>query len=463
MKIRTLLSKLSPIALLVLSACGGSSSPSNTATPTSNTPVVVAKTGIFIDSAVEGLDIYVDGIKIGSSNAKGEFSYPEGKEVTFKVGKITLGSSKTPAVVTPGDLSTSPVAVLNILKFLQSLDQDANPANGISLAPARVAQIVNTVDLSKADAGNLTNALQGVTGITVVSDAAALKHFSTAFASGQAVSASVDQAVKAVLGTWHFVCDGRGRSIISEFAGSGASFWFVKSQVRDYANANCTGTYVDSAIESFAPQSDKVDVLGAVVNADNSINLFGTSSFINKMSGLLEIEQASGKINPGKSIVIDNSSFTQINKINSFSFPASNPNGNGTGTGSVGTLSITGGESYPLRVNIFINAAGLVTGANYDYHKLDGTMTACTYSAANHATCHGTASDFGAPAAPVTLSPNGALSTMLLTSGQDQYGYTFTGNMTGTTWAGTWNKVATPNSNLAASGTFSVVVAISVQ
>lgn len=450
MKIRTLLCKLSPIAILLLSACGGS--PDSTVAP--SVPVAVSKTGVFIDSAVEGLDIYVDGIKIGTSNAKGEFSYPEGKEVTFKVGKITLGSSKTPAVVTPADLSTSPAAVLDILKFLQSLDQDANPANGISLAPARVAQIINTVDLSKADAGNLTSALQGVTGITVVSDTAALKHFSTAFASGTAISNTVDQAVKAMIGTWHFVCDGQGRSKISEFAGSGASFWFVKSQVRDYTNANCTGTYSEF-FETFAANSDKVDVLGAVLNSDNSINVFGTSSFVNKVTGQLEIRQDSGKIIPGKSIVLDNTHWSQINKISSFNFPAQ--------ATSVGTLSVTGGESYPLRVNIFINAAGLVTGANYDFHKLDGTMTACEHSAANDATCHGTASDFGKPAGPVTLSPNGATSTMLLTSGQDQYGYTFTGNMTGTTWAGTWNKVATANSNLAASGTFSVVVAISVQ
>lgn len=458
MKIRTLFSKYSPVAILVLSACGGAGSPSSTATPV--TPVVVTKTGVFIDSAVEGLDIYVDGIKIGSSNAKGEFSYPEGKEVTFKVGKITLGSSKTPAVVTPGDLSSSPLAVLSILKFLQSLDLDANPDNGISLAAAKVAQIVNTVDLSKADANSLSSALQGVTGITVVSDEAALKHFSTAFASGQAISNTVDQAVKGMIGTWHFVCDGQGRSKISEFAGSGASFWFVKSQARDYANTNCTGAYVDQAVQTFAPQSDKVDVLGAVLNADSSINLFGTSSFINNSNGLLEIRSESGKLTIGKSLVIDNSGWSQINKISSFGFPTSNTSGNGTA--STGTLSITGGESYPLRVNFVINSAGLVTGGNYDYHKLDGTMTPCTVeSAPNH--CQGTNSNFGTPSSSITLTPNGAASTMLLTTGQDQFGYTFTGNMTGTTWAGTWNKVATPDLNLAASGTFSVVVAISVQ
>ena len=84
MKIRSLLSKLSPLAILFLSACGGGGSPGSTATPT--TPVTISKTGVFIDSVVEGLDIYVDGIKIGSSNAKGEFSYPEGKEVTATVG-----------------------------------------------------------------------------------------------------------------------------------------------------------------------------------------------------------------------------------------------------------------------------------------------------------------------------------------------------------------------------------------
>lgn len=459
MKIRSLFCKLSPTVILVLSACGGGGSPSGTTTPV--TPVVITKTGVFIDSAVEGLDIYVDGIKTGSSNAKGEFSYPDGKEVTFKVGKITLGSSKTPAVVTPGDLSSSPLAVLSILKFLQSLDQDANPANGISLAAAKVAQIVNTVDLSKADATSLSSALQGITGITVVSDEAALKHFSTAFASGQAISNTVDQAVKGMIGTWHFVCDGAGRSRIGEFAGAGATIWTVKSQARDYANANCTGAYVDQAVQTFAPQSDKFDILGAVVNADSSINLFGAASFINNVTGQPEIKPQSGKLTIGKSFAQDNSRFSQINKISSFSFPAANPSDGGTG--SVGTLSVTGGENYPLRVNFFINSTGLLTRANYDFHKLDGSMTACTQSSANEATCHGASSNFGPPATSITLSPSGAASTMLLTTGQDLNGYTFTGNMTGTTWVGTWNKVATSTSTWVASGTFSVLVAISLQ
>jgi hypothetical protein len=57
-----------------------------------------------------------------------------------------------------------------------------------------------------------------------------------------------------------------------------------------------------------------------------------------------------------------------------------------------GTLKVNGGESYPLRAGLTIDSSGAVTGGAYDFHKLDGTMTPCTHSATNDATCHGAGS-----------------------------------------------------------------------
>lgn len=121
-----------------------------------------------------------------------------------------------------------------------------------------------------------------------------------------------------------------------------------------------------------------------------------------------------------------------------------------------GTLKYTGGESYPLRASFTINSAGNITGGQYDFHKLDGTMTPCTYSVANDATCHGASNTFSITSQSGPLTSSGAASPITLNAGPDSYGFIFNGTMTGTTWSGTWT-----NSTQTGGGTFSVNVGIS--
>ncbi|OQX28206.1 MAG: hypothetical protein BWK80_01315 [Desulfobacteraceae bacterium IS3] len=113
---------------------------------------VSEREGRFIDSAVQGLS-YISGGLTGVTDADGTFFYEKGKNVTFKLGNIVLGSATTvltlnvnkaelaPAVLTltPRDLvaaakSDRDPQVTNILRFLQTLDDDANPDNGILLS-----------------------------------------------------------------------------------------------------------------------------------------------------------------------------------------------------------------------------------------------------------------------------------------------------------------------------------------
>lgn len=136
----------------------------------------------------------------------------------------------------------------------------------------------------------------------------------------------------------------------------------------------------------------------------------------------------------------------------------------GGGTTSANTLVVTGGESYPLRVSLTVDAAGQISGGSYDFHKLDGTMTACEHSAANDATCHGASSTFGTTSQGGPLSISGSASTITLSTGPDQYGYAYTGTITGATWSGTWTKVVTAASSyITGPGTFSVNVGITAQ
>lgn len=113
---------------------------------------VSEREGRFIDSAVQGLS-YISGSHAGVTDENGTFFYEKGENVTFKLGNIVLGSATTvlqlnistqeaaPEILTltPRDLvpaaeSDRDPQVTNILRFLQTLDDDANPDNGILLS-----------------------------------------------------------------------------------------------------------------------------------------------------------------------------------------------------------------------------------------------------------------------------------------------------------------------------------------
>jgi len=102
-----------------------------------------AQTGRFLDSAVTGVEYSTphwshitgfDGILM--SDVPGSFIYQPGEEVTFSIGGVVLGSAQaqrtvTPIDLVPGAVDTNNNAVINICQFLQSLDNDAQPENGI--------------------------------------------------------------------------------------------------------------------------------------------------------------------------------------------------------------------------------------------------------------------------------------------------------------------------------------------
>jgi hypothetical protein len=126
-----------------------------------------------------------------------------------------------------------------------------------------------------------------------------------------------------------------------------------------------------------------------------------------------------------------------------------------------GTFKVDGGESYPLRAGLTIDSNGVVTGGAYDFHKLDGTMTPCTHSAANDATCHGASSSLIVKAQSGPLTATGAASPTTLVAGPDAFGFTFVGTLTGATWSGIWTNSSLNLPVAARTGTFSVILFIS--
>ena len=114
-------------AILLLSACGGDST---------------TAVGVFVDAPVEGLTYMSDGIT-GTTDSAGNFTYKIGQSITFSINGVNLPAVQGSSIVTPVDLvgassPDSPEAVF-IARFLQSIDSDGNPDNGIKIDKSKLA------------------------------------------------------------------------------------------------------------------------------------------------------------------------------------------------------------------------------------------------------------------------------------------------------------------------------------
>lgn len=124
--------------------------------------------GNFTDSAVAGLS-YSTVTESGVTDIDGRFTYVEGDFITFSVGGTIVGDIVLArGNMTPADLSTGAVFITafsdlqtlisskdgkliltrlaNIVVFLQSLDDDADPTNGINI-PTTVAALFDGVQI----------------------------------------------------------------------------------------------------------------------------------------------------------------------------------------------------------------------------------------------------------------------------------------------------------------------------
>lgn len=96
-------------------------------------------TGIFVDDVVEGLE-YRAGDRVGYTDSQGKFYYRVSETVSFYVGGIKIGeTSEAKELTTPIDLVDEDNSfvlhptVTNICRFLQTLDEDGDPDNGIRI------------------------------------------------------------------------------------------------------------------------------------------------------------------------------------------------------------------------------------------------------------------------------------------------------------------------------------------
>lgn len=188
-KICIKLCALAASAMLV--ACGGGSGSTT------------ASTGVFLDSAVDGVS-YSTATQSGVTSGGGMFTYIVGETVTFSVGSITLPTVTAGAKITPFDIAGSTDInndkVVNILVFLQSIDNDGDPSNGITITEATRNSATTALDFSKTKAEfraqtaltNIVVAARG-SGAKAVSEAAAAAHFKTTIAA-EGITTSITES-----------------------------------------------------------------------------------------------------------------------------------------------------------------------------------------------------------------------------------------------------------------------------
>lgn len=121
---------ISIVSIFTLVGCGGGSGGSTA------TPEPTVQPGVFLDSPVINIG-YRTATRSGQTNTDGEYNYLPGESVTFFIGELELPTVLASGIVTPLDLAgtrdTRHVSVVNMIRLLQTLDDDGDPGNGITI------------------------------------------------------------------------------------------------------------------------------------------------------------------------------------------------------------------------------------------------------------------------------------------------------------------------------------------
>jgi len=108
------------------------------------------RTGVFVDSPVSGLRYATDS-QDGVTDSQGTFEYRHNETVAFYLGDLKLGEANGAEVITPLDLVAdaddhTDETVTNIAVLLQTLDQDGNVSNGITITPEIAERVSDYAD-----------------------------------------------------------------------------------------------------------------------------------------------------------------------------------------------------------------------------------------------------------------------------------------------------------------------------
>ncbi len=244
---------------LLMTACGGEGD--TRVIPSDNNPSIVEKKptasnptntatqkqrGRFIDSAVGNVAVYQNGKQVATTDSEGYFDYIEGSKVTFKVGKLTLGSTMPKEIVTPADLARDKKDVVEILQALQSLDEDNNPDNGIYISQVTLDKLVTAGNLSDKKVSLADTVQKDIPNVKIVDDKKAVDHF----AKAQQTLKDVDELAQftdKLVGYWQSDCQSGDQMVQGLIKSPTEKNVLLATDIvtREYENKDCTGTYKD--------------------------------------------------------------------------------------------------------------------------------------------------------------------------------------------------------------------------
>lgn len=103
---------------------------------------LITGTGYYVDSAVDGIS-YICGSSSGVTDVNGTFIFEEGQDCLFSVAGVTLRTTKAK------DLKDGQKIVedsFEVARFLQSIDIDGTPENGIQITTETIDAIIKALE-----------------------------------------------------------------------------------------------------------------------------------------------------------------------------------------------------------------------------------------------------------------------------------------------------------------------------
>ncbi|MGQ0709817.1 MAG: hypothetical protein ACT4NV_08715 [Rhodoferax sp.] len=189
---------------------------------------------------------YTCGSASGTTDSSGRFNYESGSTCTFRIGGVTVGSATAAATLTPvslvsGASDETNSTVANIARFLQSVDTDNNPSNGITVA-ASVRTALASSSLNFASGSFATDAqtvvTQAISGRTLVSEASAKAHLNSSL-------------LGKIAGTYNCSYSGTDRgTATATLSGTGTISGTATSTLYNYSCA-LSGTFSSSGVAAF--------------------------------------------------------------------------------------------------------------------------------------------------------------------------------------------------------------------
>lgn len=170
--------------VLLLFGCGGGGGSSSDGSSTSS----AKSTGVFLDGPVINIGYRTETLE-GVTNSLGEYKYLPGETVTFFIGALEFPAVTATGRITPLDVAgtqdTANSKVMNIIRLLQTLDQDGDPSNGITItdqAKSSATQVDFELSVANFAASSVVKNLILNAGLVapvteLVSAADALAHF----------------------------------------------------------------------------------------------------------------------------------------------------------------------------------------------------------------------------------------------------------------------------------------------